>query len=1022
METVIIPCGAEGWEHRKSLYSAIIAERPAPPFLFHDVLMIVPSARLRRTYGRLFLEMAQEILGTSAIVQPEIQTVHGFLQDLAARRQERSLIDENSRLVLIEGIVKECIAGNAAFGNEPEIIAPALSSSVADMIGDLSRAGVGPDRLVAAVKQGEFGDKEQVKLLVRVFERCALTMKEKGLIDPPGLLAMLAEHFDPSWLHAYRRIIIDGVHDADDLQARVLRKIAATGTCTFLIEAPSPELVRNAGAYHPLTLTRELLGRLGLSAEAANAGQDRDGLFLGEALFSNKTFHEAAGTAPPAASFSRDIRLLSAVSMREEVAFIAGEVKGLLRKGARPDAVLVAFPSLDDYGQLAEEIFRDHGVPYNRALGRQLSSSPVATALVSLLKAAQDGFSGPSVLRILGSPFLRFGADQALAPALDRLLRNRRIMGGKEKLLSAARRWPADGSGKDILSGPLRELFSALGPFETREPAPLLRWMDRLAELTAWAGVAGRVDGIKGPLNVNLQAWRKLVETIASLRAAGMRFPEYRYTFNEWFFLLRKTFMQTRFQVPPEDEGGVQILGIDESAGRAWDEVFLGGLVDGKFPQRLPQNIFLPEATLEQLGVRTLEKARLNAAYQFYRLLLTAPRVTLTWPEQQGDKPVVPSPFLQELEPLRIAGLLNRGIEKKETHGIQFSLAIDKSRSIPELARSLSLAGRVEGIAEVLAADIGGMDGIRTALAFRPATAAAAVTPPARRVFRVTELDDYLACPYDYYVKHVLGIAPLEEVTEDISPLARGSKVHAVLRQYYEQWKGPVTAQNEDKARELLRSLAEEAFRHEADTFRNRREKERFLTVMAERFLQAEKEFWKQGFTPAYLEHSIESFILSLPDNRDVEIHAKIDRIDVDEQGNFIIVDYKTGSYPLPRMGLEQEIFQLPVYAVMAQQNSKNAAPLRNAVGLAYYDLAGKNKGAARDVVLFNADVMKDQPTTKPRSSPKSAAEFEEILRRSMDKARQAVEGILAGDFMARPQDEKKCRYCPNETMCRREE
>jgi len=106
------------------------------------------------------------------------------------------------------------------------------------------------------------------------------------------------------------------------------------------------------------------------------------------------------------------------------------------------------------------------------------------------------------------------------------------------------------------VSGPLRDLFAALVPFETKEPAPLSLWMDRLADLVSWSKMAERVALIKGPLNVNLQAYRKLMETMASLSHAGKQFPEYRYTFNEWFFLLKKTFMHSRFQVPPEDEGG----------------------------------------------------------------------------------------------------------------------------------------------------------------------------------------------------------------------------------------------------------------------------------------------------------------------------------------------------------------------------------------------------------------------------------------------------------------------------------
>jgi hypothetical protein len=39
-----------------------------------------------------------------------------------------------------------------------------------------------------------------------------------------------------------------------------------------------------------------------------------------------------------------------------------------------------------------------------------------------------------------------------------------------------------------------------------------------------------------------------------------------------------------------------------------------------------------------------------------------------------------------------------------------------------------------------------------------------------------------------------------------------------------------------------------------------------------------------------------------------------------------------------------------------------------------------------------------------------------------MDKARKAVEGIRAGIFFAEPQDEAKCRYCPNEMMCRKKD
>jgi hypothetical protein len=106
----------------------------------------------------------------------------------------------------------------------------------------------------------------------------------------------------------------------------------------------------------------------------------------------------------------------------------------------------------------------------------------------------------------------------------------------------------------------------------------------------------------------------------------------------------------------------------------------------------------------------------------------------------------------------------------------------------------------------------------------------------------------------------------------------------------------------------------------------------------------------------------------------------------------------------------------------MAQQAFSGKDPtLGKPIGLAYYDLKGTTGGGARDVVLYNNDVRNDHPSSKPKASPKGSEEFEEILKQSMDKARRAIEDILAGNFSSTPQDKNKCRYCPNEMMCEKE-
>jgi ATP-dependent helicase/DNAse subunit B len=1029
MQTVMVPFGLDGWEARKRIFDDLIASRPQPPYIYNNVLILVPSSRLKRLTGRLFLDLVEGRTGSKALVQPQIQTLHQFLQNQFSRLQGPRLIDENSRLILLEGLVKELLAGSRLFDQSPDLLAPSLSSVLAKTIEQLSAADVGPEDLGLKIKGSEFSCKPQVMLLLDVYARYETALREAHLTDPAGMRSWIDQHFDPAWLSPYARVVIDGVHAMDGLERSILKKIAGSGNCTVIVEAPSPDVLLHAGEQHPLGMIRDFFSSLGVTPDRQAAPAGPDVLYLASSLFSERTFSEIAREAPEPSGFSKKIDVLSAVNIREEVSLIARHVKKSLRRGLPADTVLVAFPALDEYGALVEEIFGDYGIPYNRALGRQLSTSAVATAVIALLRACQEEYSAPSLLRVFSSPFLKFSERPAVVPALDRLLRKERIVGGKQKLLSAAASAGSE-NGPGLLTEPLRDLFSALEPFSRQDAAPLSLWMDRLSGLIAWSGLGERVSHIKGALNINLQAYKKLGEALLSLAEAGRTFPDYRYTFNEWLFLLKKTFMHARFQVPPEDEGGVQVLGLEESISHAWKEIYLGGLVEGKFPQRLPQNIFLPEQTLEALGVRTRERARINAAYHFYRLLLSADRVMLSYPENEGDRPVVPSPFLEELTPLRRAGLLNRGIEK--TSGIQFSLKIEESCSLAELSKAVSLAGSSfhalsqpewpEEVSRVL-------PGWRSALsAFSaqhepPARAAQPPAPPARRVFSVTELDAYLNCPYDYYVTRVLGIEPLEEPTEDLTPMDRGSKVHGILRNFYLSWNKPVEIKNRDEARALLRTLADASFDREPDTFRNRREKERFLAVMAERFLAAEIGFWKQDFRPVALERKIQGYPLVLSKGQEVELSGTIDRIDADSSGNFIIVDYKTGRYPAPRMNTEQDIFQLPIYALMAlSQRAAGGVPaLKKPIGLAYYDLAGKTGAGARDVVLFNRDARNDHTSSKPRASSKTGDEFETILNRSLDKARQAVEDILAGRFPVAPRDENKCRYCPNEMMCERE-
>ena len=182
MNVVTLPYGIEGWREKMRLVEKMLALRSGPPFVYDDMLILVPSARMKRDYGRLFIQTIERLFGTTALVPPEVQTLHQFLYLLNARLNGPSLMDENSRLVLFEGIVKELITGKAEFGPHPDILAPSLSAAVADLIDRLSSAGITSERLSATVAASDFADKPQVRLLTAAYARYDRMLADNGLL------------------------------------------------------------------------------------------------------------------------------------------------------------------------------------------------------------------------------------------------------------------------------------------------------------------------------------------------------------------------------------------------------------------------------------------------------------------------------------------------------------------------------------------------------------------------------------------------------------------------------------------------------------------------------------------------------------------------------------------------------------------------------------------------------------------------------------------------------------------------
>jgi len=201
--------------------------------------------------------------------------------------------------------------------------------------------------------------------------------------------------------------------------------------------------------------------------------------------------------------------------------------------------------------------------------------------------------------------------------------------------------------------------------------------------------------------------------------------------------------------------------------------------------------------------------------------------------------------------------------------------------------------------------------------------------------FSPSQLETYLACPFQFFSKYVLKLKVREERDElDEDLTERGSQLHDILDNFEKLAQQMTTAQTLEDLREIqLRQLAEHepAGATELDLGLWEIERERLARVF-EQYLIQRQEYHRDGalpFLPAKLEldfggdGAIEPVLKLDNRGRQVLIRGRIDRIDVAATADglrFRIIDYKSGSAPSALDVKQGAMLQLPLYAMAVQQ------------------------------------------------------------------------------------------------------
>ncbi|WP_146459606.1 PD-(D/E)XK nuclease family protein [Rubripirellula tenax] len=234
------------------------------------------------------------------------------------------------------------------------------------------------------------------------------------------------------------------------------------------------------------------------------------------------------------------------------------------------------------------------------------------------------------------------------------------------------------------------------------------------------------------------------------------------------------------------------------------------------------------------------------------------------------------------------------------------------------------------------------------------------------RAMSVTAFRDYLACPYRFYLRHVLKLKPLDDLSGELAANQFGDLVHGALERF-----GESSDRNEGQASKIEKYLLEYLHQYAADVYGSDASTAVAIQIaQAERRLKAVAVVQAERIAGGWTIHASEAAV-SESDGAGVDVDGKrmglrgrFDRIDHHvETDRWAILDYKTHGHKPEKKHLAKTDdghrwidMQLPLYRMMIPFLGIKAPPPEVALG--YFNISEKDEETKINVAEFTEPQM----------------------------------------------------------------
>ncbi len=567
-------------------------------------------------------------------------------------------------------------------------------------------------------------------------------------------------------------------------------------------------------------------------------------------------------------------------------------------------------------------------------------------------------------------------------------------------------------------------------------------------------------------LEMETRSYRAFIELTDELLTVcrTLGFAEEKLPLSFYLERIRSAASKLRYTVRPEPGAAITVTSFDQTIGSEFDHLFLLGLRDGLFPSSYRPALFTPTEYSQTHDTHLIE-----SRFLFYQTLCTSIGklyLTLHSGTQDGSRAYHPSVFLDAFNEIVMVS------SAEESTSVIFS-ASELYRSVARhtnwasdsdisvLATTIEASGmqsssvdRLKNIEPKLIATERVRRSTSTSV-FSGVLPSGLLSEEEHArletyrgsVFSVSQLETYAACGFKYFCRYILGInTPAGEPNEGLDSSEQGSMLHNSLYQILERFRASgmnIRTMGDEAtpiANQIVSELYPESPTSSLDPF-IQLDRERLFSrrgdgkSIIERFIETE-----QGEALTEITSQPKYFELAFGDKRatqregypdpqkpveieGIKIRGKIDRIDMDDQGHLVVVDYKRTSGAIQKDIKNGYSLQLPLYLRIAEDmlRAHLGSETVAGVGALYHSLNyGKEK---RDFRIALKEAIDNKVIEQPSSRNKgtSSEEIAQFIESVIGFAKQYVDGIASGRFplVKESRRTKSCAYCEFNPICR---